>query len=76
MEVPMFPGASTNVRVRGGATLVVRNDGRLRYAISKELHPRRRQAQSDFVSGHHGSSASLYCKDAGDVDLQALHRGY
>lgn len=75
-DVPLFPGAKSNTRVCGGTTLVIRNDGRVRYAIAKELHSRRQQDQIDYATGHVVSSASLYCRDTGPVELRALHRGY
>lgn len=75
-DVPSFPGAKSKTRVCGGTTLVIRNDGRVRYAIAKELHSRRQQAQIDYATGHVVSSANLYCPGSGDVELRALHRGY
>ena len=74
-KVPSFLGAKSTTRVRGGTTLVIRNDGRVRYAIAKELHSRRQQDQIDYATGHVVSSANLYCPGAG-VELRALHRGY
>jgi hypothetical protein len=62
--------------VRGGTTLVIRDDGWVRYAIAKALHPRRQQAQIDFANGHEIASANLYTGRPAGVDLRALHRGY
>jgi hypothetical protein len=76
MDVPVARRSKSRSRVRGGTTLVIRNDGRVRYAIAKELHHRRRQAQIDHAADHQGSSASVYCRGAGGLDLGALHRGY
>lgn len=76
MDAPITADSKDTMQVRGGTTLVVRNDGRLRYAIAKELHPRRRQAQIDHATGHSGSSASLYLAGSSGIDLHALHRGY
>jgi hypothetical protein len=75
-EVPVFPGSKVTTAVRGGTTIVIRNDGRVRYAIAKELHKRREQAQIDYATGRQVSSANLYCEGAAGVDLRALHRGY
>jgi hypothetical protein len=76
-NVPVFQGAKRKTRVCGGTTLVIRNDGRVRYAVAKELHSRRQQDQIDYATGHSISSASLYCPDTGSgMQLRALHRGY
>jgi hypothetical protein len=73
---PVSRRSKVTVPVRGGTTLVIQNDGRLRYAIAKELHARRRRAQVDYATGRHAPSAALYDSSAADLDLQALHRGY
>jgi hypothetical protein len=75
-EVPLFSGSKATVRCRGGTTLVIRNDGRVRYAIAKKLHAWRQQAQIEYAGGHPVSSAALYCESTGATDLRALHRGY
>jgi hypothetical protein len=75
-EVPVVEGSNVTTRVRGGTTIVLRNDGRVRYAIAKELHKRRTRAQIDYAMGREVSSASLYVTSAGGADLRALHRGY
>jgi hypothetical protein len=75
-DVPAFDGSSETVRTRGGTTLVMREDGWVRYVIAKELHPRRQQAQLDFANGHEVAAASLFFKAKDRVDLRALHRGY
>ena len=63
-EVPVAAGSSVTTTVRGGTTIVIRNDGRVRYAIAKELHKRREQAQIAYATGAQVSSANLYCKGA------------
>ena len=73
---PVGKRSRVTVPVRGGTTLVIQNDGRVRYAIAKELHARRRRAQVDYATGRHAPSAALYDSSATDLDLQALHRGY
>ena len=75
-EVPVAAGSSVATTVRGGTTIVIRNDGRIRYAIAKELHRRREQAQIAYATGIPVSSANLYCKGSAGPDLRALHRGY
>jgi len=76
-EVPLYQGSEKTMRVRGGTTLVMRNDGRVRYAIAKELHSRRQQDQVDYATGREVLSANLYCeRDGSGVELRALHRGY
>jgi len=76
MEVPAFAGSDVTMRVRGGTTLVVRNDGRVRFAITRKLHARRRQAQVDHAFGRPGSVGSLYYDRPSGTDFRALHRGY
>jgi hypothetical protein len=75
-EVPVRAGSRITVPVRGGTTLVIRNDGRVRYAIAKELHARRRKAQLDYAADRQEPSGSLYHGGFPGFDLQALHRGY
>jgi hypothetical protein len=75
-EVPVVQGSQVTTGVRGGTTIVLRNDGRVRFAIAKELHKRRIQAQIDYAMGREVSSANLYVTGAGGADLRALHRGY
>ena len=75
-EVPVAAGSKITTTVRGGTTIVIRNDGRVRYAIAKELHQQREQAQIAYATGAQVSSANLYCKGAAGVELRALHRGY
>jgi hypothetical protein len=55
---------------------VVRNDGRIRYAIAKTLDAKRERAQLDYATGHEVGSADLYRGRAGVGELRALHRGY
>ena len=74
-EVPVAAGSSVTTTVRGGTTIVIRNDGRVRCAIAKELHKRREQAQIAYATGAQVSSANLYCKGTAGPDLRALHRG-
>jgi hypothetical protein len=76
MEVPAFARSNVTMKVRGGTTLVMRNDGRVRFAIAKKLHARRRQAQVDHAFGRPGSAASLYYDSPSGTDFRALHRGY
>jgi hypothetical protein len=75
-EVPVVPGSHVTTRVRGGTTIVLRNDGRVRFAIAKQLHKRRVQAQIDYAMGREVSSANLFVSGAAGTDLRALHRGY
>jgi hypothetical protein len=75
-EVAVAPGSKVTTPVRGGTTIVLRNDGRVRYAIAKELDKRRTQAQIDYAVGREVSSAALYVKGAAGTDLRALHRGH
>jgi len=75
-EVPVAAGSSVTTTVRGGTTIVISNDGRVRYAIAKELHKRREQAQIAYATGVPVSSAHLYCTADAGLDLRALHRGY
>lgn len=75
-EVAVAPGSKITTTVRGGTTIVLRDDGRVRYAIAKELDTRRMQAQIDYAMGREVSSAALYVTGAAGTDLRALHRGY
>jgi len=75
-EVLPFPGSPEKIPLRGGTTLVVRNDGRIRYAIAKTLDAKRERAQLDYATGHEVGSADLYRGRVGVGELRALHRGY
>ena len=76
LQVPLFAGSQMTTPVRGGTTLVLRGDGTVRYAIAKELHARRQQAQRDYAIGQPVASSNIYGGTTTGPDLRALHRGY
>ena len=76
-DTPASAGSRETTRVRGGTTIVLRHDGRMRFAIAKELHKRRAQAADRFANGVPRCPRRALCAPAPAVtDLRALHRGY
>jgi hypothetical protein len=75
-KTPLFTGARETVPLRGGTTLVIRHDGRVRYAIAKQLHNRRIRAQLEYANNALMGTAQLYGEKPNGPDLRALHRGY